>query len=193
MRCPAIRSVRGKLFDRFIWCATACAALVAVGLAAEALAQSERFREAEVKAAYLYKFAYFVDWPEGSFANARTPITIGVLGQDPFGATLDKLVEGVIVQGRSFQVRRFPQLGALGPCHILFVAASERERWGAIQENLKSAPVLTVADFSGFAQRGGIINFVIEGQAVRFQINQRAAERVGLKIRALLLKLGRPI
>jgi hypothetical protein len=173
--------------------ATACAALVVCWPALRASAAPARFSAREIQATYLYKYARFVKWPQRSFPTAGTPITIGLVGEDPFGALLDKLVEGQKVEGRSFQVKRFRRLEELTPCHILFVASSEKGRWRAIQEKLNDAPVLTVADFEGFAQSGGIINFIIEDATVRFEINQAAAERVGLKINATLLNLGRPV
>src|SRR5256885_9523615 len=119
--------------DRGRWLATACAILAAYWAVPGARAEPERFSQREIEATYLYKYVYFVEWPPRSFPRPDTPITIGVLGEDPFGAILDKLVEGQTVKGRSFQVRRFTRMEDLAPCHILFVASSEKERWSAIQ------------------------------------------------------------
>jgi hypothetical protein len=173
--------------------AMACAAVAASWLGPATGAGADRFSQREVEATFLYKYANFVEWPRQAFPRADTPITIGVVGEDPFGALLDKLVEGQTVKGRSFAVKRWKRVEDLGPCHILFVAASEKARWIALKEKLKNASVLTVASYAGFARDGGIVNFVREGQSVRFQINQAAAQKVGLRIHGSLLKLARPV
>lgn len=141
--------------------------------------------EYQVKAVLLFNFAKFVEWPAGALA-AGAPITIGVLGQDPFGEVLDQAVKGKTVNGRTLEVKRFA--GAPGPCQILFISASEKDRLAQILESLKSASVLTVSETEGFAKTGGMVNFTLDGGKVRFELNPDNAEGAGLKVSPELLK-----
>lgn len=170
-----------------------CAFLISFWFSSMVLAQREQFNLLEVKAADLYKFASFVEWPDGSFSEPKAPITIGVLGKDPFGRLLDALVRGETAKGRSFTVKRFDSLEELEFCHILFVCSSEKKRWPAIREKIKNMAVLTVGDFDKFASSGGVISFILVKNTVQFEINNKVAERAGLKISSKLLRLGRPI
>jgi len=146
--------------------------------------------EHEVKAAFLYHFAHLVDWPEP--AGAADPLVVGVVGRDPFGPALDQL-KGKAVRTRPIEIRRFATPAELDPrlVHILFVggdADAIARALGAVG----GAPVLTVGEAEGFAQRGGMIGFRVtpEGR-VGFDINLKRAERAGLRLRSQLLKLAR--
>jgi hypothetical protein len=154
-------------------------------------AEAKSFQEYEVKAAFLYRFAQFVEWPNSAFSTADAPVAIGVLGDDPFGAVLDQLVQGEIIHGRKVVVRRSSGIDDLKTCHVLFVSKSEKDRTPQILGALANAPVLTVGEIDGFAGRGGMINFYIQDNKVRFEINPDAARRCGLKISSKLLGLGR--
>lgn len=158
------------------------------GLAAEDEAVT---REYEVKAAFLYNFATFIEWPKGAVPDAGDTFVIGVFGEDPFGAVLDAIAASKTVQGKRIVVRRFTAIEDYMPCHILFVARSEHKRLAEILERLAGAPVLIVGENAGFAETGGIVNLVIEDNKVRFEINQNAAQRAGLKISSKLLRLAR--
>ena len=151
----------------------------------EVLAQSLSSREYEIKAAYLYNFIKYVDWP--SYGDT---ITIGVLGGNPFGTALAPL-NGKIVKGRRLLIKEVDSLRDAQKCQIIFVSSSEKSRLQEIFENLKSARVLTVGETQGFASSGGIINFVEENNKVRFEINADAARRTGLNISSELLKLAK--
>lgn len=142
-------------------------------------------REYEIKAAYLYNFIKYVDWP--SYGDT---ITIGVLGGNPFGTALAPL-DGKIVKGRRLLIKEIGSLREAQKCQIIFVSSSEKSRLQEIFENLKSARVLTVGETQGFASSGGIINFVEENNKVRFEINADAARRTGLNISSELLKLAK--
>lgn len=146
--------------------------------------------EYDVKAAFLFNFVKFVEWPANAFAEERAPVTICVYGEDPFGPALDAVVQGEKVGERSLLVQRPDSLDSLGGCHVLFVSRSEAERTGEVLARVAGKPVLTVADTEGFLQDGGVINFVLEGSKVRFLINQKAAERNGLRISSRLLRLA---
>jgi YfiR/HmsC-like len=151
----------------------------------EARAENLSSREYEIKAAYLYNFIKYVDWP--SYGDT---ITIGVLGGNPFGTALAPL-NGKIVKGRRLLIKELGSVRDAQKCQIIFVSSSEKSRLQEIFENLKSARVLTVGETQGFASSGGIINFVEENNKVRFEINADAARRTGLNISSELLKLAK--
>jgi hypothetical protein len=155
------------------------------------LAQS--VSDTQVKAAYLYNFAKFVEWPADAFPDASSPFVIGVVGNDPFGVTLDQTIKGKTANGRPIAVRRFKLGQDLRACHILFVGVSDRRQMAAVMLNLNQASVLTVGDMESFNQEGGIIRFLLDGDKVRFQVNVRAAERAQLKISSKLLSLGKQV
>jgi hypothetical protein len=146
--------------------------------------------EYDLKAAFLFNFAKFVDWPPNAFAGDRAPLTICVYGQDPFGPTLDAVVQSERVGERSLLVQRPDSLDDLGECHVLFVCRSEKDRLGEVLAQVEGKPVLTVADMDGFLRAGGVINFILEGTKVRFLIDQEAARRSGLEISSKLMRLA---
>ena len=146
--------------------------------------------EYSVKAAFLYQFSLFIDWPSDAFANPSAPLIIGVLGDDPFGSTLDKTVKDKTVNGRRFVVKRFESLEDLQYCHILFVSSSEDGHLSRVLEKLKSSSTVTVSDIHHFAKQGGIIGFVIRDNRIGLQINAAAAKEARVKISSKLLRLA---
>jgi hypothetical protein len=148
--------------------------------------------EYEVKAAFLFNFAKFVTWPPESFPAAESPVLIGVLGADPFGAALERLAAELRVQGRPLRVVRGTTVAELVRCHVLFISASERDRMGQILQGLRQAgsAALTVGETDGFLGAGGIIRFLVEQNKVRFEISAEAAARARLAISSKLLSLG---
>ena len=146
--------------------------------------------EYTVKAAFLYNFAKFVDWPAQAFRSPVDPISICVLGQNPFGHSLEDVVRGQVVHGRSFRVRQVPEIAPNGACQILFVGANERRRFLSEAANLKGASTLTVGESRGFAAEGGMVNFKLEDGKVRFEINLEAAEQAQIHISSKLLSLA---
>lgn len=170
---------------------TAGIAGVAAGLLAVLwpwTAQAQVASEYDVKAAFLYNFTKFVEWPP-SVLQERSDFQLCVLGEDPFGRSLDVIVDEKVA-GRRISLLRTPKLAEPEGCQILFISRSERGRMSQILQDLRGTPVLTVADTAGFLDHGGIINFVLEGSKVRFEINQEAAERAGIKISSKLLRLA---
>jgi len=149
--------------------------------------------EYQIKAAYLYYFTTFVDWPPDTFARTGGDLVIGVLGEDPFGGLLDETLRGKTVNNRRLAVRRFTSPRDARDCHLLFISSSERDRLASILKGLEGSPVLTVGDLDQFAARGGQIAFRMEDKKVRFDINAAAVERSGVKISAQLMKLGRRV
>lgn len=146
--------------------------------------------EYQVKAAFLYNFAKFVDWPGDAFKSGG-PFVIGVVGDDPFGSDLDDTVSGKSIDDRRIEVKRFKRVSDIQSCHILFVCRSEKSRVDKILDKVSGSRTLTVGDMGQFLQRGGMINFIMEDQKVRFEINADSAQRAGLKISSKLLQLSR--
>jgi len=157
----------------------------------QAAAQSEPPTEYQIKAAFLYNFAKFVEWPTDAFADPRAPIVVGIVGEDPFGSVLDKIVLGKTVNGRVLEIKRLKPGPDLRNCHILFLNSSEKKHLAPILESLQGSSVLTVGETDRFAQSGGVINFIFEENKVRFEINSETAARAGLKISSKLLALAR--
>jgi len=151
-------------------------------------ARAESFNENEVKAAFLYNFARFVDWPADTFRSPRDPIRICILGEDPFGSTLRDLLSGKSLAGRSFAVSDISDTDASG-CQILFVAASERKRLKSIL-GLKHPGTLTVGETEGFCAEGGVVNFKVEAGRVNFEINVDAVAQANLRVSAKVLSLA---
>jgi hypothetical protein len=147
--------------------------------------------EYQVKAAFLYNFTKFTAWPPGAFSTATAPLIIGILGEDPFGQTMDEVVRGESLGAHSLVVKRLRPDDDLRGCHILFISRSEKERLPAVLSQLKGTPVLSVSEISGFAEQGGMVNLFLANKTVKIEINQAAAEQAGLQISAKLLKLAR--
>jgi hypothetical protein len=142
--------------------------------------------EYEVKAAYLYQFGRFVRWP--SSGGGDFPICI--LGYDPFGPILDSTVGGETVDGKRLSVRRVSSASQAADCRILFISSSEQHRLSSILAALSRKPVLTVSDLPDFCDHGGMIQFVLEGERVRFAVNRAAAERANLTFSSDLLRVA---
>lgn len=160
-------------------------ALASVGSLAQAV------REYQVKAAFLYNFVQFVDWPASAFENTNAPIRIGILGSNPFGRALDDTVQNELVRNRKLVIQRARQADELKNCHLIFIARSEKNKIAEILSVVRLAPILTVSEVEGFVQSGGIVNFYLEGNKVRFELNPEAGQRQGLKISSELLALGK--
>jgi hypothetical protein len=144
--------------------------------------------EYEVKAAFLYKFASFVEWPE---KVGHAPLGICVVGLDPFGSALERVVEGKTIAGREFAVLRLRTWRAGAPCHILFIGASEKNRLRSLLGSLRQDNILTVGDVPGFCESGGAVNLNVVESRVKLEINVDAAARSGLQVSSKLLSLAR--
>jgi hypothetical protein len=153
-----------------------------------------------IKAGFIYNFANLVQWPSTSFAQPDSPIVIVILGEDHFGTTLDRALEGKKVNARPFVIKRARSVSelqrTLGPqkeCQILYVSTSEMPHLGEAIQVLRGAPVLTIGETPGFARSGGIINLILEDNKVRFEVNVQAAKDADLNISSRLLALARII
>jgi len=153
-------------------------------------AEEVSLSEYEVKAALLFKFVRYSDWPATAFQGANSPYVIGVAGRDPFSKELEKVFEGKTVKGRSFLIRRVGNEQEMRGCHLLFVSSSERRRLRDLLLKIDGAPVLTVGESPDFLEQGGAINFLIKDESVRFDINLEPARSARLKLDANLLKVA---
>ena len=166
---------------------------MALGSHADSLDSSDS-SEYLIKAGFIYNFAKLVQWPTIAFTQADSPIVIGILGDDPFGATLDRIVADKKINGRGLVVRRLKwgrDFKDVKDCNILFVSSSEKEHIDSVVEMMRQLPVLTIGDVPGFARRGGIMNFTLEDNKVRFEVNVEAAKHADLTISSRLLTLAR--
>lgn len=153
-------------------------------------AQSSPPSEYQLKAAFLYNFAKFTDWPADAFANAQAPFIIGILGENPFGSDLERTVAGKTIAEHPMTIRMFRTPTDATNCHILFINPAEKERFPAIFQSLRGTTVLTVSQTEHFIEAGGMVNFVEEANKIRFEINAEAAKVARLKISSRLLGLA---
>lgn len=156
-----------------------------------AKAQTQALSEAQIKAGFVFNFTKFIEWPTDAFADPESPIVLGVLGDSPITDLLIETAAGKTVNGRAVTIRRFNEGQDPRTCHILFVSSSEQKRALQILEKVKGSSVLTVSETSGFAQAGGMINFFVEGNKVRLEINLDAAGQARLKISAKVIAVAR--
>jgi hypothetical protein len=175
---PTVRAIGQALL-------LAAVAAFAVGGAARAQAGSI---EHAVKAAYLSKFAPFVAWPPAAFSSASSAFQLCILGQDPFGGSLDQAVSGQRIDGRPVTVRRLAHVDATSGCHILYLGASRGQTADEAVRAVRGSPILTVGD-QGRA-RGAIIQFVVKDNRVRFEIDAEAAAANHVTISSKLLSLA---
>ena len=153
-------------------------------------AQSQAsFTPYDVEAAYLYNFGKFVEWPAAAGASSQ-PFSICILGQDNFGEKLNNLIAGETMQGREVAARRLASIADADNCQILFIGASETARLEKDLAVLETRPILTVSSLPSFLEHGGMIQFLLEDNRVRFAVNLPAARRTGLALSSELLKVA---
>lgn len=144
----------------------------------------------EVRAAFLFNFARYVEWPDSALGEDQA-IVIGVLGEDPFGETLDRILAGRRIAERPVEIRRLDTAEDATGVHVLYVGAAPRRELGRWLRLLCDAPVLTVSDDPDFTRLGGNLRFVLEDRRIHFAVNEFCARRSGLRISSHLLKLAR--
>jgi hypothetical protein len=165
-----------------------------IGLAAALLCSAlpqvsaaDRPTQSEIEAAYLYNFGKFVHWPP----NQQTqPLNICVLGKDPFGGELEKIVANEKIDGRTLAVDPLQSASQASTCSILYISASEAPHLERDLAAVATRPLMTVSDIDGFAKRGGMIEFVLENDRVRFEVNLDATQKAGLTLSSQLLKVA---
>lgn len=176
---------------------SACASRVriyslCVCLVAWCLPQSsaQASREYDLKAVFLYNLASFVTWPKDAFVDPREPFVIGVLGNDPFGALLDEVVEDEYVVQHPFLVRRYTRVSDIATCHLLFVCSSESRRVDQVLRHIRGTPILTVAEFPEFLEAGGMVRLAMEQSHLELYINPRAMTAASLEVSSKLLEVA---
>ena len=146
--------------------------------------------EYEIKAAFLYNFAKFIEWPNSSTQCLQDSAIIGILGEDPFGIILEHVIGEKTIRMKKISIQRYSDIQNIRECHILFISQSERERLSAVLYQLRQRHILTVSEIDHFAEQGGMIGLYIENNRIRFRINQDAIEAANLRISSKLLKLA---
>ena len=172
---------------------TACFLLSVVGAASvlQAGAQgNNRSVELNIEAAYLLHFVRYVSWPNPSPASAPSPVIFGVLGHDPMVDILEEVVSGKTVNNRHIKVKVFTSTEQIDHCDILFIPRSESKQIVAVRTAVSGRPILTVSDQAQFANSGGMIEFLLIEDTVRFKINNEATESAGLKLSSELLRVA---
>jgi hypothetical protein len=161
--------------------------------ASGAAAQTNPPSEYQVKAAFLFNFAKFVDWPPSSFASPQSPFAICILGADPFGKTIDDALEGKAIGDHPVIVQRAKDAAEVRRCQMVFISSSEKQHLAEIIARLQGANVLIVGETERFANSGGTIELMLEQNHIRFAINTDAAETAGLRISSKLLALAKVV
>ena len=144
-----------------------------------------------IKAAYLLNFARLVEWPRDAFTSVDSPVTIGIVGTDPFGEALEQTVEGKRINNRRIAVQRLQWHQDLRRCQIVFISSSDSARIGELTTRLAGLPVLIVGEARQLAARGATINFTIEDDRVRFEVNVEAARRARLTVSSQILRVAK--
>jgi hypothetical protein len=153
----------------------------------------QQINEYQMKAAYLYNFAKFVEWPPQVFKNAADPIGICVLGQSPILHSLEEVVNGEMIEDRKLIVHPISALEQVSGCRILFIGSPDRKYLRSILQDIKMTGILTVGEAEGFTAEGGVANFRLEGNKVRIEINLNAAGQQKLRISPKLLSLAQVV
>jgi hypothetical protein len=153
-------------------------------------AQSPDSQERQVKAVFLFNFTQFVDWPPSSFADPQSPMIIGILGDDPFGAYLEQAIQNEKINNHPLVIQHYRTVEEIKACHILFINISGKDKLEEIFDALKGRNILTVGDTRNFIRQGGMIRFFNENDKIRFQVNVEAAKAANLAISSKLLRLA---
>lgn len=149
--------------------------------------------ERQIKATFLYKFGNYIDWPEGTFEHEDEPLTIGIIGADDIAADLREITRDKTIKGRMVIVRTFTPTDSLQKAQILFIGQSEQTRLNLILASTRGRPVVTVTESEDRIIKGGIINFIIDENKVRFDIELENADNNNIKISARLLGVARKV
>ena len=165
--------------------------LTAVLLVAPLTASAQELDEYEVKAAFLYNFTKFVEWPSASGAPVFAVFNLCILGDDPFGSAIDQLVRGKTVYGRPLQVRRLKETAEARQCQIVFVRKGEETKAEKLVNTVHGLPILTVGEHHEFGRIGGMIYLAMKDNRVTIVINVPATEKAGLRVSAKLMSVAK--
>ena len=166
--------------------------VLAAGWPGSARASPEVGSEYQTKAAQIYSFTKFIDWPPKKFPSTESPFIIGVYGSDEITDFLRESFQSRRIKDRPVEIRHLTNKAELVGCHLVFVSRSERDRLGSVLYEMRHENILSVGESEGFWRGGGVINFVNTDGAIHFQINLSAASRESLKVSSKLLQLSYP-
>jgi len=159
-----------------------------------AFAENPNFREYIYKASYIYNFTKFVKWPEKTRRQIQqNGLNLCLMGEDPFGEILDQTSQKLLRKGEILNIKRGITFDKFSQCAVLFISSSEKSRLSEIVKRTRTLPILLIGDSPGFARQGIGINFFLQEGNIRFEINEKAIERSGLKVSSDLLDLSRSI
>lgn len=160
-------------------------------LGASLQAQDAQLTESDLKAAFLFQFAKFADWPNDAFAKDDSPIEIGVLGDEEFAETLKTLLDKKKAHGRSFIVRRASSQQEARKCHMLFFREPDTRKLAPMLDTIRQLPILTVGESNDFMNQGGMLNFFFEDKQLRFEVNPVPVQAARLTVSSQLMRLAR--
>jgi hypothetical protein len=178
-----------RIWRVFIFLTLTCGSLL--NTHSNVTAQNEGSAEYPIKLAFLYNFTKFVEWPPESFPEPSAPLAICIVGRDPFSPDLETELRARKVGDHPVDVRSLKTTDAVNACHIVFVPVTEKDHADKIMKDLQGSNTLTVGESEGFAELGGIINLVVEGNKLHFEVNPVAADRAGVKISSKLLMMAK--
>lgn len=167
--------------------------LIAFALLCLGNLSARALNEYEVKAAFLFNFAKFVEWPPRVFPEASSPIIFGILGEDPFDGPVMTKIGQETIKGRSIKIEHYKAGDDFAGCHLLFISRSAAGQVKDVLERAKGRSLLTVSEIEDFMTEGGMINFVLVDRSVRFDINAKAIQTAGLKVSSKLLAVARSV
>jgi hypothetical protein len=170
---------------------TVIALVLSLGMVLPAAAQGQTADEYQVKAAYMYNLAKFVDWPSDAFETASQPIVFCALGQTPLNRPLEDALAGKVVGARPLVFRQITDSKQAGECKVLFINLPDKKRYRQTLDQVKSLPVLTVGEADDFTEQGGVARFLLDAGRVRLEFNLDAADDAKLHVSSKLLSLGK--
>ena len=178
--------------NRYLAVLISIALIVGASTSLSARAEEPFLHENRIKAAFMYNFVKFIQWPESAFIDPESPVFICILGKDPLMDALQSIT-GKMVRGRRIVISHIENISSVKGCHILFVTKSEKSMAKHIISKFKGSPVLTVSDMDDFVKAGGMIGMVRVENKIRFNINLVATQDSGLTISSQLLKLAQNV
>jgi hypothetical protein len=169
------------------------AGIVVAMILSSACANGQAASDYQIKAAYLYNFAKFVEWPSQNFLQATTPLRFCIFDDRYFETELNRIVSGKVINARGIEVMQVEDAEQSRMCHVLFINAAHDRQQRRLLERLKGAAILTVGEAEDFLENGGIIRFVLRDDRIQFEINRRAAATAGLRISSRLLGVAKRV
>ena len=181
------------VYRHFALCAIA--ALLALVSLFQGQAAARAFEEYQLKAVFLYRLSLFITWPDQTFIGPDQPFVIGILGDDPFGEHIDRVVKNEKVVSRPIRVQRYASMKDVSstPCQMLFISRALGKQWPHIKKQLQHHSMLTVSDMDQFGQMGGMVTIQTQNKRIKLEINAAETRRAGLVVSSKLLKVARRV